>query len=55
MEKSLDGKNIVLVKFNKLGGKELLDKYINSQNKILNDQILYLKEEFYKKHHDVKL
>ena len=49
MEKSLDGKNIVLVKFNKLGGKELLDKYINSQNKILNDQILYLKEEFYKK------
>ena len=49
MEKSLDGKNIVLVKFNKLGGKELLDKYINSQNKILNDQILYIEKEFYKK------
>ena len=49
MEKSLDGKNIVLVKFNKLGGKELLDKYINSQNKILKDQILYLEEEFYQK------
>ena len=49
MEKYFNGKNIIFDKFNKLGGQELLDKYINASSKALNDQILYILKEFYQK------
>lgn len=47
MEKYFNGKNIILEKFNKLGGKELLDKYILIDNKSLNDQIYYILKNYY--------
>ena len=47
MSKYYEGKNKVIEKFDKLGGKELLDKYINFDNKKLTEQIEYILREFY--------
>ena len=46
MEKYFNGKNIILEKFNKLGGKELLEKYMNFDN-YLQKQINYLLNFYY--------
>ena len=47
MMKYYDGKNIVLDKFNVLGGKELLDKYLIYQNDKLSELINKIIEEYY--------
>jgi len=47
MMKYYDGRNIVLDKFNALGGKELLDKYLNFQNDNLCELLNKIMEEFY--------
>ena len=46
MEKYFNGKNIILEKFNQLGGKELLEKYMNFDNH-LQKQINYLLKFYY--------
>ena len=44
MAKYFEGKNLIVEKFNKLGGKELLDKYIQYENEnLLNKYLIYSK------------
>ena len=47
MAKYFEGKNLIVEKFNKLGGKELLDKYIQYENEKLTEQISYILKEYY--------
>lgn len=47
MMKYYDGRNMVLDKFNTLGGKELLDKYLNNQNDKLGELLNKILEEYY--------
>ena len=47
MAKYFEGKNLIVEKFNKLGGKELLDKYIEYEDKKLTEEISYIFKEYY--------
>ena len=48
-KKYFDGKNYIIEKFNKIGGKELLDKYIDYPNEIVKEMISYILKEYYQK------
>ena len=48
-KKYFNGKNYIIEKFNKIGGKELLDKYIDYPNEIVKEIISYILKEYYQK------
>ena len=47
MSKYYDGQNLIVNKFNKLGGNELINKYINYKNEKLTEQLAYILKEYY--------
>ena len=47
MSKYFEGKNLIKDKFDKLGGKELLEKYINFSDVNISKQIVYIYNNYY--------
>jgi hypothetical protein len=47
MSKYFEGKNLIKEKFDKLGGNELLEKYLNFSDENLNREIIYIYKNYY--------
>jgi hypothetical protein len=47
MSKNYEGKNLIKEKFDKLGGNELLEKYLNFSDENLNREIIYIYKNYY--------